>query len=89
MPDKREPCSILGRYVGTASGWDQVDDWSLCLYDFEPYEGFYATKGTTLTVDFERGVVQSVSDDGKVEYEADMLETLNRFIEVNLQKNKN
>lgn len=88
MTDKREPCSILGRYIGTATGWDQTDDWALCFYYFEPYEGFHATKAETLNVDFEKGVIQSIDDEGVIIYEADMLETLNRFIEVNLQKNK-
>jgi hypothetical protein len=34
--NKRCPWRLLGRVVGTATGWDQVDHDEIALYDFEP-----------------------------------------------------
>lgn len=40
--DKKEeeeiPCTILGKEIGTHTSWDQVDDWSILLYNFKTNE---------------------------------------------------
>lgn len=36
MTKKRIPVEIVGIELGTASGWDMVDDFVLFFYDFKP-----------------------------------------------------
>lgn len=32
----RRSAPLMGRIVGTSTGWDQVDSWAIRLLDFEP-----------------------------------------------------
>lgn len=77
--DKREPVTILGKFVGTATGWDQVDDLAIVLYEFEPYEGFEVPTDN-LTVDFVAGTVKNYDDEGNETFNTDMITVMNGFI---------
>lgn len=48
---------ILGRKIGTASGWDAVGDHSLCFYDFLGIPGLAVANGEHLDVDYDLGLV--------------------------------
>lgn len=39
MSDKRCEWTIMGRVVGTGTGWDQMDTSEIIIYDFVPAEG--------------------------------------------------
>lgn len=54
--DKRMEVSLLGRKLGTASGWDGDLGECMWFYDFEPAESVILPKGE-LQVDFIRGLL--------------------------------
>jgi hypothetical protein len=56
--------TILGRKVGSASGWDIVDTFVMMLYDFVPVHGIDLPRGD-INFDFENGVAESFNDDGQ------------------------
>jgi hypothetical protein len=80
MEEETHEVKVLGRIVGVASGWDQVDDWSIVLYDFVPSK--QPGQRTTLeighlTVNYEEGKFQYFNDDnGELDYEQDMIGVL-------------
>ncbi len=53
----RTETRIFNVAVGTATGWDQMTDWGVCLYDFQPYPGFEIPAGD-IGIDFETGTIQ-------------------------------
>ncbi len=57
--------TVLGRAIGTASGWDQSDTFIMMLYDFEPAPGIDLPAGT-LCIDFEHGWAETYDDVGEV-----------------------
>lgn len=63
--DARLPWTVLGREIGTATGWDQADTFVMQLYDFQPAENVDLPAGT-LCINFESGVAETYDDDGKV-----------------------
>lgn len=62
---KRSDCTVLGRNIGTATGWDQVDTFVMMLHDFEPVDGVDLPSGD-INIDFEKGVVVAFDDDANV-----------------------
>lgn len=60
----RLPWTILGRNIGTASGWDHADAFVMQLYDFEPADDVDLPSGT-LCIDFEKGIAETFDDEGK------------------------
>lgn len=52
-------CDLLGRVIGTASGWDEYNDWGIVFYDFVPNEIMKSSLPSTdhLYIDFEAGYV--------------------------------
>ena len=72
---KKTPWVVCGRNIGTATGWDQVGDFILYLYDFEPRPGS-KLPDADISVDFRRGKICSFDDDGKVVVELDLVDTL-------------
>lgn len=67
MNIKDEPveCTVLGKVLGTMTGFDFVDDMCLCFYDFVPGElgkkflrAQKVEESDSLTVNFENAAVQ-------------------------------
>lgn len=75
---EREPVSIVGYFVGTATGWDQGGDWQIVLHDFEPYDGFDMPAGN-LFVDYESGGLSTYDTDGNETVNKDLVTVLNGF----------
>ena len=63
---------IMGRVVGTATGWDQQDTWIMMLYAFEPAEGIALPSGD-VSFDFERGLCILYNDEGEILETADLI----------------
>lgn len=52
---------VLGRTIGTASGWDQVDDEILFFYDFVPNAKVMLPSGD-LQWDYLNGIIEVIRD---------------------------
>lgn len=70
--EKRTDWTVLGRKVGTSTGWDQVDTFVMMLYDFEPVSGIDLPDGC-VNFDFENGTAESFDDDGKPTKSVDLV----------------
>ena len=55
MGNERVSWEVLGRIIGTGTGWDQSDDHAFCIYDFEPVEGIDLIATDCLNVDTVKG----------------------------------
>lgn len=75
----RNETKIFNVGVGTATGWDQMSDWGVCLYDFEPYPGFDVPAGD-IGVDFETGTIQHYDVIGNVTVEKSIMIVMNGFL---------
>lgn len=75
MGDKRVNWKVLGRTIGTGTGWDQLDTVDFIIYDFEPAQGISIPSGD-LCVLYEVGKVEMYGDDGEVTFSADIVATL-------------
>lgn len=73
--DKRYDESVLGRHIGTMTGWDQADDFAILLLDFEPAVGVSIPAGD-IVINFDTGKVETYNDDGDVTFEADIIDVL-------------
>lgn len=73
MENKRLTYTILGRNIGTATGWDELDLDVMVLYEFEPAEGINLPKGD-LYVNYIKGIFQNAEDDNSVAF--DMIDVL-------------
>lgn len=74
--DKLMDWVVCGRAIGKASSWDQDDTFSLMLYDFEPADGVGIPKASCVTFRFENGTVQTYKDDGDIDWQADLIDTI-------------
>ena len=83
MSAERLDWEVMGRLVGTATGWDQQDTWVMMLYDFVPVEGIPFPTGD-VTFDFERGTVTLYNDDGVATDVVDFVEAVMHRGNVNL-----
>lgn len=76
MTNERMEAKILGRVIGTADGWDQVDDQAICLYDFQPNSATTLPNGT-LTFDSVTGDLRVESpEDGEPLFVGDAVTVL-------------
>ncbi len=75
MTDDRLPAVVFGVTIGTCTGWDQVDDWAIVLYEFEPDKDNGIPAGD-LTVDYERGLFQIFDDDSVEQYSDSIIERM-------------
>lgn len=75
MSEERLPWNLLGREIGTATGWDQADTFIVQLYDFVPASGVDLPEGT-LTIDFESGDAMTHDDEGNVTASKDLVSAL-------------
>lgn len=62
---ERSEWTVLGRMIGTATGWDQADTFVIALYDFQPAKGVALPAGI-LTIDFANGTAETFDDNGVV-----------------------
>ncbi len=81
--NERSEWTVLGRVVGTATGWDQIDDSIIILYGYEPSAAMsvhfpidLTAKPLDLGVDFENGWLETYADDGEVVTKVDIFEAL-------------
>lgn len=83
MKEEKIVWTILGREVGTATGWDQQDTFAMTLYDFEPYEKFSKLPKGDILIDFENGSAKSYDydDEGFVVRSVDLIDALNGYKE--------
>ena len=74
----RMNCHILGRILGTASGWDTLDTNAIIFYDFIPAPELIAVLPThdCLEVNFETGQLSIYSEDGNPIASWDMISAL-------------
>lgn len=73
---KRIEWTVLGRVIGTATGWDQADTFVIGLYDFEPAENVKLPETDCLWIDFESGTAQTFDEGGNVETSHDIVAAL-------------
>ena len=78
MAEQHEEWKILGRTIGTASGWDQSDTFVMMLYDFKPSAGIDLPSGT-LCINFESGIAETYDDEGQTLIARDIVATLSRL----------
>lgn len=55
MIEERMEVIVMGRALGTASGWDQADNEAIFFYDFVPYSATGLKACETLLIDFPSG----------------------------------
>lgn len=75
MTDKIE-WNVLGRIIGTASGWDQADTFVINLYDFEPAKEVPLDPSECIFIDFESGKVEAYGESGEPIWTKDLMESL-------------
>lgn len=68
--------TVLGRVIGTATGWDQADSFVISVYDFQPVAGVNLPKTDCLTVDFEKGTAETYDEKGEVTSSTDLVTAL-------------
>lgn len=73
MSRKRLEWTVLGRKVGTATGWDQADTFVMTLYDFQPATGVDLPTAEFMTFDFEHGTAETFDETGKVTFTTDLV----------------
>lgn len=73
--DKPRDLIILGRLVGTSTGWDQQDTMIFSNYDFVPGKGCSIPAAKCVNFDFETGK-WSTSNDGETVQEGDIIYAL-------------
>lgn len=72
--EQRMDVIILGRKLGTASGWDGELE-SLTFYDFQPEKGVELCPGC-LSLSLESAMLEILADDGSVLSMADAMSVL-------------
>ena len=75
MDDARIDAVVCGRKIGTADGWDQMENNFIVLYEFEPAAGITIPAGD-LAVDYDGGRLEIQNDDGEVTFMADIVAAL-------------
>lgn len=46
MEEKRDACRVIGRDIGTGTGWDDLDQEVIIIYDFIPAKNVDLPSGT-------------------------------------------
>lgn len=77
MSRTRTDWPILGRNVGTATGWDQQDTFVITIYEFEPNSKYPKLLKGDVTVDFEKGTMELYDDNGDITNSVDLVGVLN------------
>lgn len=74
---------IMGRAVGTASGWDQVDNWQMLLFDFVPAAGVQLPRGD-VNFNFEDGLATLYSNSGTIIETVDIVDAISHLPQTSL-----
>lgn len=72
-----EEVTVLGRVIGTSTGWEQADTFALILYGFEPADNVDLPAGDPC-INFETGKIEYWNESG-VEHSFDLLNVLARM----------
>lgn len=73
--EDRIEVDILGRNLGTASGWDGEPSECISFYEFQPRDGIKLKFGE-LQVDFTKGLICLQDPEGEIEEPKDLVEFL-------------
>ena len=73
--DKRVEWILLGRKIGTGTGWDDVDVLVITIYDFEPAQ-FCKLPIGTVTFDLNKGIASSYDDGGNELVSLDIMDAI-------------
>lgn len=76
MSDSHLRVVILGRFFGTAEGWDQPIDNTLQFFDFVPAENVPLRSADTFAVLYDAGVIEYYDEEGGVVEQHDLVEFL-------------
>jgi hypothetical protein len=68
--------TILGRKIGKARGWDEVDDLVIYLYDFVANTGYKGPVGSGICINYSKGTITVPDSDGKDTKSMDIFEAL-------------
>lgn len=76
--DKAVNYRVLGRNIGTATGWDMCDDFEICLYNFTPVDGLRAFLPTgDIWINFQHGTIMRYeSENGTLIHSEDLIPIL-------------
>lgn len=77
MSEDRVEFTILGRVIGTGTGWDKMEECHILIYDFESVEE-YALPNGDLSVDFNEGKFEYHNEDGDVLNSFDIIQVMHR-----------
>lgn len=72
MDTKRVEFTVLGRVIGTATGWDELGGSDIILYDFLPSVETELPAGD-LCVLFEKGIFEMHDDAGNLTFTSDII----------------
>lgn len=67
---------LLGRFFGTASGWDEMFEAGYQFYDFEPATGVNLPSVSCLGVLYDQGLIEGYNDSGEVGFSYDLVEVI-------------
>lgn len=73
--DQLNPFTVVGRLIGHGSGWDQVDDYEIVIYDFVPLPGIDLPE-CDLSVSFNNGHFSTYGATGNLIWQADIIDKL-------------
>lgn len=73
---KNEFWVVCGREIGSASGWDQWDTFVIQLYNLVPHGAYAGPVSDCVSIDFERGLIETRDDEGVVTGSADLLDAI-------------
>ena len=68
--------TILGRNIGKGSGWDEVGDQVIHIYDFIPSSDYKGPIGQGITFDPIQGTITACDSEGKATTSMDVFEAL-------------
>jgi hypothetical protein len=71
--DEMVSWTVCGRIIGKATGWDQVDEWVLQLYNFRPGPGYNGPVGEFVSIDFEKGLIKTHDEMGEIVASTDLI----------------
>lgn len=73
MKDKLVDWTVCGRIIGQATGWDMADTFAMQIYGLVPDAAYKGPVSDCINVDFEKGLIETYTDDGKVDQSVDMI----------------
>lgn len=77
MDDERTECCLLGRVIGTATGWDDAgNNLSIMLYDFMPINGSLLPAGESVVFDMTKGTAISFDENGNEIHKVNILDAM-------------